>query len=172
MLETRRVAARMPVQGPESPAARSDVILLENFADELQRRVPGETGVEGRGRQNSFRAAGPFMSCPVPFAQDYHAICSPPSSVRFRIRTERRARAFDDSVPRPTVCAITCPSDICFETINCNPYTRVHFDFLCNCHQLRHKQFCWPNPSKTAESFLKFASGFRDPRSRSGQHEL
>ncbi len=40
MPEIRRVAASMPVQGPESTAAQIDVILLKNFADELQRRVP------------------------------------------------------------------------------------------------------------------------------------
>ena len=39
----KRIAALMPVETPETPGARqaqNHVIFLENFADELQRKVP------------------------------------------------------------------------------------------------------------------------------------
>ena len=36
----KRIAALMPVEGPEAQQAQSDVIFLENFFDELRRKVP------------------------------------------------------------------------------------------------------------------------------------
>jgi serine/threonine-protein kinase len=36
----KRIAALMPVEGPEAPQAQNHVIFLMNFADELQRKVP------------------------------------------------------------------------------------------------------------------------------------
>jgi eukaryotic-like serine/threonine-protein kinase len=36
----KRIAALMPVDTPESRASQSHVIFLENFADELRRKVP------------------------------------------------------------------------------------------------------------------------------------
>ena len=36
----KRIAAVMPVEGVEAQPTQSHVIFLENFADELQRKVP------------------------------------------------------------------------------------------------------------------------------------
>jgi serine/threonine-protein kinase len=36
----KRIAALMPAETPETPQAQNHVIFLENFADELQRKVP------------------------------------------------------------------------------------------------------------------------------------
>jgi hypothetical protein len=36
----KRIVALMPVDTPEVQQAQSHVIFLENFADELQRKVP------------------------------------------------------------------------------------------------------------------------------------
>ena len=36
----KRIAALMPVETPEAQQSQSNVIFLENFADELQRKVP------------------------------------------------------------------------------------------------------------------------------------
>ena len=36
----KRIAALMPVEGPEAQPAQNHVIFLENFFDELRRRVP------------------------------------------------------------------------------------------------------------------------------------
>ena len=36
----KRIAAVMPVETPEAQQSQSHVIFLENFADELQRKVP------------------------------------------------------------------------------------------------------------------------------------
>jgi hypothetical protein len=36
----KRIAARMPVESPEAQQSQRHVIFLENFADELQRKVP------------------------------------------------------------------------------------------------------------------------------------
>jgi serine/threonine protein kinase len=36
----KRIAALMPVEGPEAQQAQNHVIFLENFGDELQRKVP------------------------------------------------------------------------------------------------------------------------------------
>ncbi len=36
----KRIAALMPVEAPETQKAQNHVIFLENFFDELRRRVP------------------------------------------------------------------------------------------------------------------------------------
>ena len=36
----KRIVALMPVETPETQQSQSHVIFLENFADELQRKVP------------------------------------------------------------------------------------------------------------------------------------
>ena len=36
----RRVAALMPVEGPEAQQTQNHVIFLENFSDDLRRKVP------------------------------------------------------------------------------------------------------------------------------------
>jgi hypothetical protein len=36
----KRIAALMPAETPEAQQAQNHVIFLENFADELQRKVP------------------------------------------------------------------------------------------------------------------------------------
>jgi hypothetical protein len=36
----KRIAALMPAGGPEDQKAQSHVVFLENFFDELRRRVP------------------------------------------------------------------------------------------------------------------------------------
>ena len=38
--DAKRVAALMPVEAPEAQQARSHVVVLLNFFDELRRKVP------------------------------------------------------------------------------------------------------------------------------------